>query len=300
MRRIIGAVLAAVTIVMPASLRGWGMDVHRMLTRRAIDGLPADLKPFFVSRIDFISEHAADPDLWRVVGLKGDLGPEDPNHFLDIDGLGEPTPFTNVPREWSAFVGKYGADKANQSGRLPWRTEEIYGRLVSAFQDIGRATGPTYAADNARYLVAVLSHYIEDAHVPFHATANYDGQLTNQRGVHARFETELVARNLATLSIAPVVIRSIPNMRDFVFDTLITSQSLVGRILDADRATAAGREFYDDGYFGAFFSATRPVLERRLSDAASAVASAVVSAWEKAGRPKLPLDVARAPARIIR
>ena len=79
-------------------------------------------------------------------------------------------------------------------GRLPWRAEEIYNRLVTTFQDIGKGTAP-YAPDNSRYLVAILGALPpEDAHVPFHATANHDGQLTNQRGIHSRFESDLVLR----------------------------------------------------------------------------------------------------------
>lgn len=291
-------VAGVIAVLMSASVHGWGMDVHRWLTRQALDGLPQEIRPFFAQKRDFIVEHSADPDLWRVVGLRGDLGAEDPNHFLDIDGFGEPAPFKNVPREWPAVVAKYGEAKANQNGRLPWRTEEIYTRLVTTFQDIAKGTGPSYSADNARYLVAVLSHYVEDAHVPFHAVVSYDGQATNQRGIHSRFESELVLRNQAALHLAPVAIKPVPNVRDFIFDTLIESESLVSSVLAADRAAAAGRDLYDDGYFAAFFKGAQPVVEKRLSDAVSGVASVVVSAWDKAGRPKLPLDAPRPPVRI--
>lgn len=270
----------------PATLQAWGMDVHRFLTRRAVDGLPAEIRPFFAAEREFIGEHAADPDLWRVVGLMSERGPEDPNHFLDIDGLDEPAPFTNVPREWDAYVARYGEERANRMGRLPWRTDDIYQRLVTAFRQIGEGTAP-YAKDNARYLVAVLSHYIEDAHVPFHAAVNYDGQLTNQRGVHARFETALVLRNLSTFTLQPVTIRPIANVRDYIFETLIEGQALVDPILAADRKAAGEARVYGAAYFATFRSDVGAIAERRLSAAASGVASVVVAAWIDAGRPSL-------------
>jgi hypothetical protein len=291
--------LAAFAALASVSLQGWGFDVHRELTRRSLQGLPPELRPFFAVQRDFIVEHAVDPDLWRVVGLKGDRGDEDPNHFLDIDGLDDPPPFRNVPREWDAFVKKYGAERANRAGRLPWRAEEIYRLLVARFRDVAKGT-PAYAADNARYLAAVLAHYIQDAHQPFHAVANYDGQLTNQRGVHARFETELVLRNLGAIAWAPVTIRPIANFREFMFETIITSASLAKEVLDADRQAAAGRELYDDSYFAAFFAGARPVLERRLNEAAGALVSAIVAAWTEAGKPALPGAKAPEPARIRR
>ena len=110
-----------------------------------------------------------------------------------VDNYGEPAPFAGVPREWNAVVQKYGADLANKNGRVPWRAEEIFDKLVTTFVDAGKNPGG-YSLDNARYLSAVLAHYVEDAHQPFHGVANYDGQLTNQRGIHSRFETELVLR----------------------------------------------------------------------------------------------------------
>jgi hypothetical protein len=132
--------------------------------------------------------------------------------------------------------------------------------------------------------------------------ANYDGQLTGQRGIHSRFETDLPLRNKALLSrtLTPVKIYAIPNIKEFVFDTLIANEGMVAGILDADRKAAEGRDFYDDVYFAAFFKSTRPVLERRLNDAASAVASAIVSAWTDGGKPPLPLTKATTPARIRR
>jgi hypothetical protein len=298
MRSFVAGLAGALLLIAPAGLSAWGLDVHRVVTARALDGLPPEIKPFFAARHEFISEHSVDPDLWRVVGLKGDRGEEDPNHFLDMDGLDEPRPFTNVPREWDAYVKRYGAERANRNGRLPWRTEEVYKLLVARFQDI--AKGQPYAADNAAYLSAVLAHYVQDAHVPFHAVTAYDGQATNQRGIHARFETALVLRVRDTLTWSPVRIRPVPEIKAFVFDRLAESEALVDPILAADRAAAAGRDFYDDQYFEVFANAAKPIAQQRLNDAASSAASVIVAAWIEAGRPVLPLDTAFAPARIRR
>ncbi len=296
MKKLMVAATAVAVLALQASVSAWGMDVHRLITRRAIDGLPADVKPFFLAKADFIVEHSVDPDLWRIPGLSGELGIEDPNHFLDFDGFGDPMPFKNVPREWNAVVQKYGAEKANKNGRLPWRAEEIFNKLVTSFSDLQR--GP-FAADSIRYLAAVMAHYIEDAHQPFHAVESYDGQATNQRGIHARFESDLVLRNKATLKLAPVVIKPIADLRTFVFTTLTDDQQYVPLILAADKKAAEGRELYDDAYFADFAKhGALKIAEQRFSDSASGVASVWIAAWEKAGKPKLPDDGPRTPARI--
>jgi hypothetical protein len=297
--RAIAACLFCLAVLLPPAVHAWGFDVHRFITRRALDGLPPEIKPFFAAEREFIVEHAVDPDLWRVVGLRGARGEEDPNHYLDIDGLDEPPPFASVPREWEAYVARYGPERANRMGRLPWRADEIYGLLVSRFQEIAKGT-PAYAADNARYLAAVLAHYVEDAHVPFHAVLNHNGQLTNQHGIHNRFETTLVMRNIKTMKLTPVVVKPFTSMRDVIFDRLIEGERLVEQILAADRQAIVGLEFYDDAYYQAFAVGALPVASRRVSDAASGVASALTSAWIAAGRPQLPTARASAPARIRR
>ncbi len=292
--------VAVCVLVSPAVTGAWGMDVHRWITERAIDGLPSEIKPFFVPERAFIAEHSVDPDLWRSMDLRGDRGDEPPNHFLDMDfEAGSEAPFPNIPRDYDAYVAKYGPDSASKYGRLPWRATEVYDRLVEAFRSIGKP-GVPYAADNARYFVAVLAHYIEDAHQPLHGALNYDGQLTNQRGIHGRFETELVMRNRAALTLAPVTITAINGFRDYMFSTLVDSQALVGRVLAADLRAAKGGRLYDSEYFDDLLQVTKPIVERRLSDAASGVASAVYSAWVAAGRPDLSAGRSRAPVPLRR
>jgi hypothetical protein len=285
----IGLTTAAGTI----EVRAWGMDVHRLITDHAIERLPAEIKPFFLAEKAFIAERSVDPDLWRVMDLKSERGDEPPNHFLDIDFEDGSTP------PFAEYVEKLGIGPATRYGRLPWRAEDVYNRLVSTMKDIGKPNVP-YAGDNARYLVAVLAHYIEDAHVPFHGALNYDGQLTNQRGIHSRFETELVLRNRSTWQWRPVPVVPIPDFKAFMFTTIIDSQQLVAQVLAADLKAIEGRELYDDGYFAVLLKGAGPIADRRLSEAASAVASAVYSAWIDAGRPALPMGRERTPARIRR
>jgi hypothetical protein len=288
----LGALVCLIVLLSPSRPDAWGIDVHRRITARALDGLPAPLRQFFAGEHRaFVVEHSVDPDMWRTVGLRGELGPEDPNHFLDIDDLDEPEPWTGVPRDWKAFLARYGEARANRAGRLPWRVVEIYELLVTAFKAHGSGKAP-YAAGNARYLSAVIAHYLEDSLQPFHAVANYDGQLTNQRGVHARFETELALRYWSRITHPRVVISPIPDIKTFVFDNVTSGARLSRSLLDADRKaliaqTPTGQPLYDDAYYARFFQAARPVLEARLAASANAVASVIVQAWTDAGKPKV-------------
>ena len=53
-------------------------------------------------------------------------------------------------------------------------------------------------------------------------------------------------------------------------------------ILDADKRRPSGRTVYDDAYFAMFYGKVKPILELRLADSITAVASAITGAWEQA------------------
>ena len=156
------------------------------------------------------------------------------------------------------------------------------------------------AGDNIVLFAAIMTHYVSDGHVPLHAVVNYNGQLSGQDGVHARWEADLFERRRASLKIAPVAIAPVTNPRDFMFDTLLASNRLAPIVLDADKQAAAGREFYDDAYFEAFGAGALPVMEKRLNEAIAGVAAMITGAWESAGKPAVPTEVPRAPRRIRR
>jgi hypothetical protein len=138
---------------------------------------------------------------------------------------------------------------------------------------------------------------MSDATQPLHATANYDGQLTGQWGIHGRFESDLIERFGPRLTLSPGPVVPVPTAREFAFQTLTDSFEQVKPVLDADRAAVAGKVEYDDAYFAALFQKTRPILEKRLSVAITDVASLITAAWKEAGSPALP---ANAPTRSPR
>ena len=293
----LAAAVLAVFLALPSPAMAWGFDAHKFIVDRMIELLPPQLRPLFEKRRAFIVERAIDPDLWRNVGWEA----EPPNHFVDLDhpAFG-PYPFAGLPHDYSAAVQKFGKALIEEQGTLPWRTAEFYGRLQREFESLKRQPQPGYALDNIALYSAVLAHYISDAHVPLHAVINHNGQLTQQQGVHSRWEAELFERNRAKLKIAPGAVKPILDPQEFIFATLLDSNRAAPNVLESDKAAAEGREFYDDAYFDAFAKGTLPTLERRLNDSIVAVASAITGAWEQAGKPPVPAEIPRTPSRIRR
>jgi hypothetical protein len=285
-------VVAALTLLLmlPSASFAWGFEAHKYITERMIALLPAELQPLFDRRKAYIIERSIDPDLWRVVGWDA----EAPNHFVDLDFFGA-YPFSDLPHEYDRAVQKYGKNVIDQQGRLPWRTQEFYGRLQREFESLERASPPPYALDNIVLYSAILSHYAGDGHVPLHSVVNYDGQKTGQHGIHNRWESELFERNRTTLTVRPAAVAPVKDPREFMFETLLASNRLADGVLAADKKAVAGRQFYDDAYFAVLATEQLAVLQQRLSDSISAVAALITGAWDQAGRPALPPDRPRTP-----
>jgi len=243
--------------------------------------LPPPLRGVFEANAAYLTEQAITPDLQR-------SGASDPDHFLDLDAFGGVYPFDAISRVESENIARFGKD-ITAKGRLPWKIDEVYRGLVQAFRD----------RDLPRALerAGTLCHLVGDAHVPLHATDNYDGQLTGQRGLHARWESDLVERNRLQLEAAvePAAAQRIADPVAHVFDVLRDSYLHSLQVLVSDRESVTGRDLaetpederYDDEYYSKFYAREASRLAARLSAAASDTGSLWLSAWEEAGRPAL-------------
>jgi hypothetical protein len=290
MRSLFSVVLLSL-LLWPAPAAAWGVEAHYFIMDRAIDLLPTGLRPLFAANRARVVERVIDPDTWRTAGFET----EDPNHFLDIDVPEYGThPFAELPRDWDAAVLKFGIARLRSNGLVPWRSAEMWGNLRRAFE--AYPARPFGRSDILNFS-AWLAHYVSDAHQPFHGVANYNGQLSGQTGVHARFESALFERYRSKLRSEPKAIGAVTNPRDFIFDAIVEDARLAPLILAADKMAIGDRDVYDDAYFEAFFEGTQALMERRLDDSISAVAAVITGAWEAAGRPPVPVAPVITPER---
>lgn len=286
--RLLSIVVTLAMLLVPSAARAWGFEAHRFIMDRAIDLLPPEIRPAFAVDRAFLLAHTIDPDLWRTAGFRE----EDPRHFLNLDAYGD-FPFADLPRSYERAVEVFGADVVARNGVLPWRAAEVADWLSHAFEEAGSGASSHV---NLRFYAAVLAHYLADAHVPFHATLNFDGQLTGQRGIHARWESELFNRYRSQLAVEPAAVGPVSDVETVAFEALLSGFQIAAEVLAADHEAKAEGPPDDDRYFEAFFAATRPALERRLEESITAVASAITFAWERAGRPPVTVEAFSRPA----
>ncbi|MCY7358772.1 MAG: zinc dependent phospholipase C family protein [Rudanella sp.] len=164
----------------PTSVNGrptWGFHAHRQINRLAVFTLPAEMMPFFKRHIDYLTDNAVNPDRRRVAVVG-----EAPRHFIDLDDYADTTA-TTLPRFYKDAVTRYGEDTLAAHGIVPWHIQLTKFQLTEAFR--------TRDVRRILRIAADLGHYIADANVPLHTTRNYNGQLSNQQGIHGFWESRL-------------------------------------------------------------------------------------------------------------
>ena len=169
------AALLGTFAIVWALTSSWGFLVHRTVNQLAVYELPKDLRVFFHANMDYIVRHSVRADLRR-----NEDSTEDKKHFINFESFGDSAAW-KMPFPWNDAVRIYTKDTLLKYGYVPYHIIATKERLTNAFKKLIKDSILFYAAD--------LAHYIGDAHVPLHTTRNYDGQLTNQKGLHSLWES---------------------------------------------------------------------------------------------------------------
>jgi hypothetical protein len=280
----ITAILALQT--MPALT--WGFFGHKMINRNAVFLLPPEMIILYKPHLEFVTEHAVDPDKRRYA-----VKDEGPRHYIDMDHY---QPWDSIPSFYNKALAKYGEDSLARHGIVPWWIQTMTSRLTKAFE-----LKDKFAIIK---LSAELGHYISDAHVPLHTSSNHNGQLTNQHGIHGFWESrvpELFAETEFDLIIGKAqYIKSISAMAwTIVRQSAAAADSVLifEKQLNSTFRPDAKYSFemrngiivrqYSTAYSKAYHLMLQGMVERRMRESILATASLWYTAWINAGQPNL-------------
>lgn len=268
----------------------WGFFAHQKINYYAVFLLPPEMMVLYKPNITFLSEHAIDPDKRRYA-----VAEEGPRHYIDIDVYGQ-YPYPALPRRWDEAVAKFGEDTLRQHGIVPWHVQTMLSRLTAAFREKNFSRIMKNSAE--------IGHYISDAHVPLHASSNHNGQLTNQKGIHAFWESrvpELLAEKQFDFFIGKA--EYIKNPGDFIWARVMESALAADSVLRFEKELttqfSADQKYsfeerngvvirqYSSAFTVAFDKKLNGMVERRMRQSISTIASFWFTAWVNAGQPDL-------------
>ncbi len=345
----------------------WGFYGHRKINRMAVFTLPPEMIQFYKKNIEYITEHAVDPDKRRYATRH-----EAVRHYIDIDAWGE-EPFREVPWILDDAVMKYSEyklinnndtsevqlkytrdtvtikalgksyeiltdtfrqffrdrvmnqyyeddwvvsansidsliegfsqggdlhikDEFSKEGILPYHLNTMYYWLIKAFKERD--------LERILRLSAEYGHYIGDAHVPLHTTKNYNGQLTDQVGIHAFWESrlpELYADSEYSFLVGKALYIDQP--LNYFWGIIKDSHKLLEDVLTIEKELTQTypedqQMCYDERlertirtqcpeFARAYHTKMDGMVETRMQDAILSIGSVWFSAWVEAGQPSL-------------
>ena len=341
----------------------WGFFGHRRINRMAVFTLPPEMIGFYKKNIEFITEHAVDPDKRRYATKH-----EAVRHYIDLDRWGT-FPFNNVPRDWTDALIKYSdvyaihengdtlhlfgenamsriiispdaqehtyksffirnilpeyyeeewnincdslnallanpipcqkafaVDRFSEHGILPYNLLRVYRQLVKAFSE--------KQEQQILRLSTEIGHYIGDAHVPLHTTENYNGQLTDQVGIHGFWESrlpELYADQQYDFFVGKA--EYIDDPKSYFWEIVLQSHAEVDSVLRIEKELSKifsldqqycyeerlGQTIrtYCQPYAAAYHEKLSGMVERRMCQTIKALGNIWYSAWIEAGQPNL-------------
>ena len=258
-------------LLLEMPLMGWGTKGHAVAAEGSLRTLPPNLRAWYLEQEPAFIRAALEPDLWKE---------HDPSevwrHRIYCEAYGGSD---KVPLQASIARGLVSSWTFENSGQLPWVIAERYRLLVKAFQ----------AGDRKGVVAASgwLCHYIADAQVPLHTTRNRNGKLTGQKGVHKRWETDLLRHGPdAVRNLRAAAVRA--DLPAVISVWIVDSHAMVAPLLKADQS--ASHDAHQDGSSPDelfWMNQKGPVLQQ-LQRSAEYTGDLLLSAWTEAGKPLHP------------
>ena len=213
--------------------------------------------------------------------------------IVSPDSLATLFPFKGTIPRWKAVVVK---DHLTEYGIAPYHLEFMQRRLTDAFKERN--------SKKILRLSAEIGHYIGDCHVPLHTTENYNGQFTNQVGIHGFWESR-IPELFADLEYDYFTGKAdyLPNFHTFVWKTITDSHALLDSVLVTEKNLTATvsqdkQQCYEERlgvnvlvqckeFARAWQTRLNGMVETRLRASIRAVGCAWYTAWIDAGQPDL-------------
>ncbi|MBC7458612.1 MAG: hypothetical protein H7235_10055 [Bdellovibrionaceae bacterium] len=166
----------------------WGAVGHELIAYVGGD-TATNGQEFWQSNLDPLHQLTTVPDrIWKEPATKPN---EAPNHWFQVDHYYTSDKYFQIPLFPSSYeqaVSQYTEPIVTKNGTAPWRIRELYQMAINAFKIKNYSLALQY--------VGTMSHYIGDLSQPLHVTENYDGQETNNVGIHMFFENENIGNEM--------------------------------------------------------------------------------------------------------
>jgi hypothetical protein len=226
----------------------------------------------FLNWADSLAAHSSDADYRRNTDTN-----EATRHYIDIDEYPEFVATGRISQNLDSLIALHGSSFVYDTGILPFSIMATTDSIKKYFQLHDFHKAMLHAAD--------LGHYVGDGHQPLHITRNYDGQYTNQSGVHSRYETQMINRDSAQIIYNFENAAYVSNINQFVFNFLYSNYRYVDSVLKYDSIAHAFAPSYNTNYYLKYWELSGNFTKMLFNNASHFITDLVYTAWVNSGSP---------------
>jgi hypothetical protein len=268
----------------------WGFLVHKSVNQLAIYKLKGDLQYFFYQNKENLVYNSVRADQRR-----SSDSAEATKHFIDLEMFPDAEKH-GMPLLWNEAIAKYSKDSLLKYGYVPYHVIAMKHKLTEAFrsQDV----------DSILFYAADLGHYIADANVPLHTTVNYDGQLTDQKGMHSLWESMIPEIEMNNYDLntcrharylknpAKEIMKGVMQANELVANAFAKEKEVTKQFTDSQKyriQVRRGKEYksYTSDFAKAYAASLKKSINKQLLRSADMIADFWYTSWVDAGRPIL-------------
>jgi hypothetical protein len=216
-------------------------------------------------------------------------------HYIDLDVYPKEVQSDLKTLSWTQAIEKYTEDTLMAYGIVPWQIIKMKFQLTEAFRK--------KEIKQILRLSTEVGHYIADAHVPLHTTENYNGQLTNQTGIHGFWESRLPELYADEYNFWVGKASYIENIHHTIWEVVSSSHAALDSVLNFEKQLSlqfpADKKYTIEERSGQTIrNYSRPFseeyhrmldnqVERRMKAAVKTIGNFWYTCWIDAGQPDL-------------
>lgn len=160
----------------------WGFFAHKRINRLATLTLPPEMMAFFKPNIDWLTDHAVDPDMRRYASKR-----EAPRHYIDLDMYGTP-PFDNLPRQWAdamiQFTDVWAVTNTGDTVQVFGNQRPVPENLAPAYKDFFfQQLLPRYYAGDETLDADSLNAFFQKNEIPRLARTAFYREHLSEHGI---------------------------------------------------------------------------------------------------------------------
>lgn len=258
-------------------LSSWGSQGHYKINTAAGLSFNAEMAQL-TNWVTILANHASDADYRKAWDPN-----EAPKHYIDIDNYEEFILQGTIPQNLDSAIAEYGAAFVHDQGYLPWATLNTFDSLVACMA--------RHDWDKAVLFAADLGHYVADGHMPMHITRNYNGQYSDNYGIHSRYESTMINYHISEFIYTGYETNIIEDVDQYIFNYIYNNYSFVDSILSADdyAKNLAGNTNSVE-YKEALWDRSKGFTIPLFKEASHSLSELIYTAWVIAGSPLISYE----------